>query len=112
MTILVVDDSEPLHEILTAFLEEGGHTVDCASNSRDALAIYERGTYDVVLTDEDHPGLSGTDMAAVMLRMNPKQAIGMMSTYTNLLLPTIRKPFFKGPLLQFVEELARGARPQ
>jgi putative nucleotidyltransferase with HDIG domain len=49
--ILVVDDEEPVRVMIGATLERQGHDVQFAASGREALAMLERNSFDLVLTD-------------------------------------------------------------
>jgi len=57
--ILVVDDSEPNRDLLSRRLRRQGHTVETASNGREALAMLAIGEFDVVLLDVMMPEMNG-----------------------------------------------------
>ncbi len=61
-TILVVDDEEPVVDLLTDMLEDEGHTVISAFNGRAALAIVERQQPDLVISDVMMPFVDGIQM--------------------------------------------------
>jgi len=62
-TILVVDDEEPIRELLTLILEAEGYGVACAADGNEALLVAERTAHDVILLDLKMPGMDGTDFA-------------------------------------------------
>jgi len=57
--ILVVDDEEPLLEILVRFLSGLGHNVLSATDGADALTILEDGGVDLLVTDINLPEVDG-----------------------------------------------------
>jgi len=70
-TILVVDDEEPIQELLRFNLEKEGYKVLIASDGAEALRILEEKNPELVVLDIMLPGMSGL---AVLdrLRKNPK----------------------------------------
>jgi CheY-like chemotaxis protein len=58
-TILIVDDEQPLRELLADVLESDGHRVMMAGNGREALAIVARDRPDLVVSDVMMPLLNG-----------------------------------------------------
>ena len=66
--MLVVDDEPGVVRLLDTMLERGGYTVTTASDSRSALERVRRDPagFDLVITDEGLPGLSGTQLAAAI----------------------------------------------
>jgi len=57
--LLLVDDNEINRELALGMLEVYGVEVDCAENGLQALALLERGAYDLVLMDCHMPELDG-----------------------------------------------------
>jgi len=57
--ILVVDDEEPLRELLRAELTRSGHNVAAAARGEEGLAMYREEIYNVVLLDMRMPGITG-----------------------------------------------------
>ena len=58
-TILVVDDTEDIRDILTRILRGGGHDVISASTGAEALAVMENFPVDLMLLDVNMPKMSG-----------------------------------------------------
>src|SRR5580765_2780953 len=80
MRVLLVEDEDVIAELTTLVLLIEGHTFDVAPDSYAALDMFENhGPYDVVLSDECHPGLSGTELAKVIREINPTQPIGFLT---------------------------------
>jgi CheY-like chemotaxis protein len=73
MTILVVDDEEPVRELLGAILSEAGYQVTLASSGKDALLLYRRRGPEIslVLLDLLMPEMSGLSLLQSLLRLNP-----------------------------------------
>jgi PAS domain S-box-containing protein len=82
-TILLVEDTETLREVIREALEESGYTVLLASNGEDALArSRERaGPIDLLLTDVVMPKLGGGDLGRLLLALRPTLRILYMSGY-------------------------------
>ena len=64
--ILVVDDEEPLRELLRKELARAGHTVEVASRGEEGLARYREEIYNVVLLDIRMPGMDGVQVLRQM----------------------------------------------
>ncbi len=71
--VLVVDDEVSVAKFLRELFESRGFTVDMVTDSRDALADFQErpNDFDVVITDQTMPGLTGAEMAMVMLQVRP-----------------------------------------
>ncbi|MGI8856623.1 MAG: response regulator [Thermomicrobiales bacterium] len=61
-TILVVDDEQPVVDLLTDMLEDEGHTVVPAFNGRVALAIVAQQQPDLVISDVMMPFVDGIQL--------------------------------------------------
>jgi CheY-like chemotaxis protein len=65
-TILVVDDEEPVVDLLTDMLEDEGHTVIAAFNGRLALAIVEQRAPDLIISDVMMPFVDGIQLCRTL----------------------------------------------
>jgi len=61
ISILWVDDEIDLLKPHVIFLESKGYTVETANNGNDAVEMVRQQNYDLVLLDENMPGLSGLE---------------------------------------------------
>lgn len=62
-----------------------GHEVETASNGQDALALLEKGQFDVVITDFAMPLMKGDALAAAIKARNPRQPVVMITAYAEML---------------------------
>jgi len=62
MRILVAEDDPDSLDLATQVLEDGGHTVVAAKDGEDALALFSRGPFDVVVTDWNMPRKDGVEL--------------------------------------------------
>ncbi len=82
--ILVVDDEPAIVLTIQALLESSGFRVVTSNSGRDALAIFEREPFDVVLMDYAMPGMTGVATAALMKEMRAEVPIAFLSAYREL----------------------------
>jgi len=111
--VLVVEDQQPVREVIAAILRRNGYEVLEANGAREALKIAETSEFDLLLTDVVMPETSGTELATELQRRRPAQHVLFMSGYTAGLLgyqqapargtSLIRKPFNEATLLQAVQ---------
>lgn len=97
--ILIVDDEQPILDLLRDIFEEEGYTVLAARNGKDAAALVRQSSVDIVLTDYMMPQMDGTKLIEA-LRANPHTAdvpVLLMSAVnvpkSNGYNALIRKPF-------------------
>ncbi len=60
--ILVVDDEKLIVKGIRFSLEQDGYEVDVAYDGREALSVFEKGNYDMILLDIMLPKLSGYEV--------------------------------------------------
>ena len=69
-TILIVDDEEPVRQLVSAVLTDGGHRTLQAIHGAQALEIIGKERPDLVLSDVMMPVLSGAELCR-RLKANP-----------------------------------------
>ena len=69
MHILLVDDEEEALGLLAGILQREGHAVDTCEDAESALVRLASATYDVMMTDQAMPGMSGTDLVLAARRL-------------------------------------------
>jgi two-component system cell cycle sensor histidine kinase/response regulator CckA len=82
-TVLLVEDSDVVRDVVATMLEEGGLTVLQASGGEEALALARRGDtpIDLLLTDIVMPVMSGVELADRLEREHPEARILFMTGY-------------------------------
>lgn len=77
--ILWADDEIDLLKPHILFLNEKGYTVKTATNGSDALDLFKEAYYDLVLLDENMPGLTGLETLAEIKNLNPDVPIVLIT---------------------------------
>jgi CheY-like chemotaxis protein len=80
--VLVVDDEEPIRDILREALESAGHRVMTANDGREALRLYATHRPDVIITDILMPRRSGIDLVLELGGLSPPPKIIAISGVT------------------------------
>ncbi len=82
-TVLLVEDSDVVRDVIANLLESGGLTVLQASGGEEALALSRRGDapIDLLLTDIVMPEMSGVELADRLERERPDMHILFMTGY-------------------------------
>src|ERR1700683_1548010 len=68
MHILVADDDTGSRELLTEPLRQSGHSVTAVVDGREALAAMTKDTFEIVLMDEEMPGMGGLEATRAILQ--------------------------------------------
>jgi PAS domain S-box-containing protein len=94
--ILLVDDEESIIEALEPMLENLGYSVIARTSSVEALALFQSDAtdFDLVITDQTMPGLTGTELAKKILRIRPDIPILLCSGFSETV--NEEKPKAKG----------------
>ena len=69
--ILLVDDNTVVRDMLVDLVGSLGYHADAAAGGEEALAMFDRGHYGMVLTDLLMPGMSGWDVLAALRQRDP-----------------------------------------
>ena len=82
-TVLLVEDRADVRRALREYLAHLGYAVLAAASPSEALAIAGRHgeRIDVLLTDVNMPGGSGTDLADAVRAVRPRVRVVLMSGY-------------------------------
>ena len=81
LSILYVEDNKELRDTLGDMLEGPGRAVVAVATGEAALAAWQSGASDLLVTDISLPGMSGTDLARILLAKNPAQWVVLGSGY-------------------------------
>jgi two-component system, sensor histidine kinase and response regulator len=68
MRILVADDDAGNRDLLTELLRHSGHSVTTALDGHEALAAIAKDNFEVVLMDEEMPGMNGLEATREILK--------------------------------------------
>jgi CheY-like chemotaxis protein len=79
--ILVVDDEPAVRQTVQMLLKSEGHVVDEANSGTEALAVFEPGKFDLVLTDYFMPIMKGDELAAAIKKRSPQQPVVMLTAF-------------------------------
>ena len=77
--ILVVEDEEPVRELLRDILESEGHSVTLARSGHEAFSIYNSSKFDAVFTDVGMPGMSGWELARAIRERDRRVPIAVIT---------------------------------
>lgn len=118
--ILLIEDDDPLRQVIAQSLVLAGHEVFQAADGRQGLEIFHAATFDLVLTDLVMPGKEGVETIIELRREQPALKIIAMSGgmprsdfYLNLAAHlgaqrTLAKPFTPTELIKVIDEVLAG----
>lgn len=85
--ILFIDDEPILVEMSKNMLSRLGYSVTVRTNSLEALTTFQKQpeAFDLVITDQTMPGVTGFDLARKMLQIRPNLPIILCTGYSSLI---------------------------
>jgi len=89
LSLLLVEDYEPLRNDMAEVLEDLFKTVAVASNGVEALGLYDayqtenHALFDIVISDIVMPAMNGVDLCEILKKRNEDQQIIILSAYTD-----------------------------
>jgi two-component system response regulator MtrA len=119
VNILVIDDSESVLETILTILELSSYQATGALSGEEGLASFQKGNFDLIVTDLEMPGISGFDVARAIKGMEVNIPVIMVSGSADELTPEklresgvdhiLAKPFRPAELRRVINEaLKRG----
>jgi len=76
--VLVIDDEQKIREILKTYLEKSGFTVHQASDGKEALYMFKKENYDLIILDLMMPEIDGFEVCK-KIRQNSNVSIIMLT---------------------------------
>ena len=70
LNVVVVDDEEPVRDIVAQLLEREGHCVRQCANALDALEYLSQHKADLLFSDLSMPGMTGIQLIEKVLEQN------------------------------------------
>ena len=100
-TIMVVEDEEPVLNLIRETLEDAGYNVMTASNGEEALALLSRNKDPIhlLLTDVVMPNIGGQSLAARVASRHPEIQTLFMTGYFDTNVDTTDYPLGRKPLI-------------
>src|SRR3954470_15716868 len=119
--ILVVDDEPFVCDAVKMMLAFDGHDVVTANDAKEALVVFDKNKFDLVITDFAMPGMKGDELAAAIKARSPRQPVVMITAYAEMLQSSgnplkgvdfiIGKPFLLENLREAIAKASR-SKPQ
>jgi len=84
MTILIVDDEQEILDNMYSMLKPSGYDCNTTVNPIEALALYQKNKYDLVITDIKMPGMNGIDLLKNIKEFDPVAKVIVITAYGDL----------------------------
>ena len=81
LDVLVVDDEPAARDVMEQYLAGDGHRVQTASNGGEGLKTFKAGRFDVVVTDQAMPVLSGDEFAGLIKTLAPSVPVILITGF-------------------------------
>lgn len=85
LKVLIVDDEKISRDIATFFLEADHHEITAASSGAEALQFLSHGSYDLLVTDQGMPGMTGAALVDAVRKSGNSQPIIMLTGFGELM---------------------------
>jgi PAS domain S-box-containing protein len=87
--VLLVDDEEMLVEMMRRWLESLGYQVSAKTSSREALQLFrvDPQHFDLVVSDQTMPGMTGAELAQELYQIRPELPIILCTGYIRAISP-------------------------
>jgi two-component system, response regulator FlrC len=77
--ILIVDDDKAVRDVLYDIFIHWGYQVVVAGSGSEALPLFLRTSFNLVLTDMNMPGIDGWSVAVQVKDKSPDTMVGLMT---------------------------------
>ena len=80
--ILLAEDQQGVRDTIKYLLRMDEHVITEACDGEEALDLYRRQTFDLVITDFSMPRMCGDELAVNIRKISPSQRILMITAYS------------------------------
>lgn len=86
VTVLVVDDEEPVRKFVERVIRDAGYKTAMASDGPDALKVAETlGAFEILVTDVMMPQMDGDELARRLRQLHPRLKVLYLTGYSDRL---------------------------
>jgi CheY-like chemotaxis protein len=114
LSILVIEDSEPIRELICLILEEEGCHVESAENGEEGFELVTKRHFDMVFTDLMMPVMSGFELAEKIKGINKNITLVLVTAWATDYSESelhnkgidyiVKKPFKDNQILQLLHK--------
>ena len=109
--VLLVDDEEAILYVFQKFLERAGFAVSTAASAREAIAVFESGRIDALVSDQRMPGMTGDALVQQLRAARPSLPAIIVTGYAAECspglknVPVLNKPVAPADLVAAVQRV-------
>ena len=81
LSILVIEDSEPIRELICLILQDEGCHVESAENGEEGFELITKKHFDMVFTDLMMPVMSGLELAEKIKGINKNVTLVLVTAW-------------------------------
>lgn len=82
--ILIVDDEKDVLQTLKVHLEHGDYQVNIANSAKEALELFQKESFQIVMTDINMPDMDGIVLLEEIKALRGDTIVIMITAYTSL----------------------------
>ncbi|MEO6588070.1 MAG: sigma-54 dependent transcriptional regulator [Pyrinomonadaceae bacterium] len=92
--LLIVDDEQSYRQLLTLVFQGDGHNIRTATNGREAVALLQEESADLIISDVKMPDMDGIELLRAVRGFLPDTAVVLMTAFASV--ETAREAFKLG----------------
>ncbi|HXL25655.1 MAG TPA: response regulator [Chthoniobacterales bacterium] len=85
LKVLIVDDEKTSRDLVTMLLEADQHEITAASSGTEALQLLRSGSYDLLVTDQEMPRMTGAALVEAVRKSGNSKPIIMLTGFGELM---------------------------
>ena len=85
LKVLIVDDEKTSRDLVTMLLEADQHEITAASSGTEALQLLRSGSYDLLVTDQEMPRMTGAALVEAVRKSGNSKPIIMLTGFGDLM---------------------------
>lgn len=82
--ILIVDDDRVSRRVIGNWIQKMEYTYEAASDAAQALALLKENRFDILLTDQEMPGMKGSELIEIVHKEYPETICVVQSAYRDV----------------------------
>ena len=85
LKILIVDDEPLVRQVVQEYFSSDGHKVHTAPGGKEAVELFSKNSFDLVITDRAMPEMSGDQLAEQIKKISPQTPVIMLTGFGELM---------------------------